>query len=174
MYFLLSVGLALVFSIVICWYILLKLIRIPSARVGGLCVGIFSSLQGWLCFGVLCALQCAKNSVGSCRQSHGCLNFSRMSFRVTYNGWRVAAVPVSQNVMFLRSSAYSNVTKCILRRTMPGIAATRCYGLYTPDTKCSYPDQSQLPLRTALRPTPGYLVVTIDFLEPRKAMDFEP
>jgi hypothetical protein len=22
-------------------------------------------LQGWLCFGILCALQCAKNSVGS-------------------------------------------------------------------------------------------------------------
>ncbi len=41
-----------------------KMIRIPSAGVGGLCVGIFSSLQGWLCVGVLCALQCAKNSVG--------------------------------------------------------------------------------------------------------------
>jgi len=37
-----------------------------SAGVGGLCVGIFSSLQGWLFVGVLCALQCAKNSVGSC------------------------------------------------------------------------------------------------------------
>ena len=59
--------------------------RYSSAGVGGLCVGIFSSLQGWLCVGVLCALQCAKNSVGSGRQSHGCLNFSRMSFRVTYN-----------------------------------------------------------------------------------------
>ena len=57
-----------------------------SAGVGGLCVGIFSSLQGWLCVGVLCALQCAKNSVGSGRQSHGCLNVCRMSFRVTYNG----------------------------------------------------------------------------------------
>ena len=86
-----------------------KLIRIPSAGwwVGmvlskdillkcrtnddryssaGLCVGIFSSLQGWLCVRVLCALQCAKNSLGSCRQSHGCLNVCRMSFRVTYNG----------------------------------------------------------------------------------------
>ena len=42
-----------------------KMIRIPSAGVGGLCVGIFSSLQGWLCVWVLCALQCAKNSVGS-------------------------------------------------------------------------------------------------------------
>ena len=59
--------------------------RYSSAGVGGLCVGIFSSLQGWLCVGVLCALQCAKNSVGSCRQSHGCLNVCRMSFRVTYN-----------------------------------------------------------------------------------------
>ena len=37
--------------------------RYSSAGVGGLCVGIFSSLQGWLCAGVLC-LQCAKNSVG--------------------------------------------------------------------------------------------------------------
>ena len=59
--------------------------RYSSAGVSGLCVGIFSSLQGWLCVGVLCALQCAKNSVGSCRQSHGCLNVCRMSFRVTYN-----------------------------------------------------------------------------------------
>ena len=69
--------------------ILLKCIvtddRYSSAGVGGLCDGIFSSLQGWLCVGVLCALQCAKNSVGSCRQSHGCLNVCRMSFRVTYN-----------------------------------------------------------------------------------------
>ncbi len=38
--------------------------RYSSAGVGGLCVGIFSSLQGWLCVEVLCALQCAKNSVG--------------------------------------------------------------------------------------------------------------
>ena len=59
--------------------------RYSSAGVGGLCVGIFSSLQGWLCVGVLCALQCAKNSVGSGRQSHGCLNVCKMSFRVTYN-----------------------------------------------------------------------------------------
>ena len=69
--------------------ILLKCIanvhRYSSAGVGGLCVGIFSSLQGWLCVWVLCALQCAKNSMGSCRQSHGCLNVCRMSFRVTYN-----------------------------------------------------------------------------------------
>jgi hypothetical protein len=43
-------------------------------------------LQGWLCVGVLCALQCAENSVGSGRQSHGCLNVWRMSFRVTHNG----------------------------------------------------------------------------------------
>ena len=39
--------------------------RYSSAGVCGLCVCIFSSLQGWLCVGVLCALQCAKNSVGS-------------------------------------------------------------------------------------------------------------
>ena len=39
--------------------------RYSTAGVGGLCVGIFSSLQGWFCVGVLCALQCAKNSVGS-------------------------------------------------------------------------------------------------------------
>ena len=38
--------------------------RYSSAGVGGLCVGIFSSLQGWLCVMALCALQCAKNSVG--------------------------------------------------------------------------------------------------------------
>ena len=60
--------------------------RYSSAGVGGLCVGIFSSLQGLPCVGVLCALQCAKNSVGLCRQSHICLNVCRMSFRVTYNG----------------------------------------------------------------------------------------
>ena len=59
--------------------------RYSSAGVGGLSVGIFSSLQGWLCVGVLCALQCAKNSVGSCRQSHGCLNMCRMLNRVTHN-----------------------------------------------------------------------------------------
>jgi hypothetical protein len=59
--------------------------RYSSAGVGELCVSIFSSLQGWLCVGVLCVLQCAKNSVGSCRQSHRCLNVCRMSFRVTYN-----------------------------------------------------------------------------------------
>ena len=59
--------------------------KYSSAGVGGLCVGIFSSLQGWLCVRVLCALQCAKNSVGSCRQSHGSLNLCRMLFRVTYN-----------------------------------------------------------------------------------------
>ena len=39
--------------------------RYSSAGVGGLCIGIFSSWQGWLCVGVLCALPCAKNSVGS-------------------------------------------------------------------------------------------------------------
>ena len=61
-----------------------------SAGVRGLCVGIFSSLQGWLCVKVLCALQCAKNNVGSGRQSHVSLNLSRMLFRVTYNvlHWR--------------------------------------------------------------------------------------
>ena len=59
--------------------------RYSSAGVSRLCVGIFSSLQGWLCVWILCALQCAKNSVGSCRQSHVSLNLSRMLFRVTYN-----------------------------------------------------------------------------------------
>ena len=59
--------------------------RNPTAGVGGLCVGIFSSLQCWLCDRVLCALQCAKNSVGSCRQSHGCLYMCSMLFRVTHN-----------------------------------------------------------------------------------------
>ena len=62
-----------------------KIIRIPSAGVSGLRVGIFSSLQGWLCVGVLCALQCAKNSVGSGRQSHGCLYMCRMFNRVLTN-----------------------------------------------------------------------------------------
>lgn len=56
----------------------IRMNSIPFAGVGGLCVGIFSSLQGWLCVGVLCALQCAKNSVGSCWQSHGCLYVCRM------------------------------------------------------------------------------------------------
>jgi len=59
--------------------------RYSSAGVGELCVGIFSSLQGWFCVGVLCALQWAKNNVGSGRQSHGCLNVCSISFRVTYN-----------------------------------------------------------------------------------------
>ena len=62
-----------------------KMIRIRSAGVGGQCVGFFNSWQGWLCVGVLCALPCAKNSVGSCRQSHVNLNLSRMLIRVTYN-----------------------------------------------------------------------------------------
>ncbi len=52
--------------------------------LGRLCDGIFSSLQGWLCVGVLCALQCAKNSMGSGGKfiagiCAGCRN------RVTYN-----------------------------------------------------------------------------------------
>ena len=55
-------------------------------------VGIFSSLQGLLCVGALCALQCAKNSVGSGRQSHGCLYMCRMFNRVTYNVWRLQEV----------------------------------------------------------------------------------
>ena len=59
--------------------------RYSSAGVGGLSVGNFSSFQGWLCVGVLCALQCAKNRIGSGRQSHGCLYMYRMSFRLTYN-----------------------------------------------------------------------------------------
>ena len=66
--------------------------RYLSAGVGGLCVGIFSSFQGWLCVGVLCALQCAKNSVGSGRQSHGCLYMCRMFNRVTYNEQGLAKV----------------------------------------------------------------------------------
>ena len=38
------------------------------------------------CVSALCALQmCLTWCVGSCRQSHGCLNVCRMSFRVTYN-----------------------------------------------------------------------------------------
>ena len=61
------------------------MIRIPSAGVGGLCVGIFSSWEGWLCVGVLCALPCAKNSVRSCRQSHRWLYVCRMFNRVTHN-----------------------------------------------------------------------------------------
>ena len=85
-------GWAWLLSIVILLMFNMKLIRIPSAGVRRLYVGIFSSLQGWLCVGVLCALQCAKNSVGSCRQSHGCLNVCRISFRVTYNGLQLQEV----------------------------------------------------------------------------------
>ncbi len=48
---------------------IVKLTLIPSAGVGGLCVGIFSSLQGRFLSVGLCALQCAKNSVGQRRQS---------------------------------------------------------------------------------------------------------
>ena len=45
----------------------MEMIRISSSGVGGLCLGIFSSLQGWLCVRGLCALQCAKNSIGSAK-----------------------------------------------------------------------------------------------------------
>jgi len=56
----------------------------PLGWVG--CVLAFLALgKVWLCVGVLCALPCAKNSVGSGRQNHGCLYMCRMSFRVTYN-----------------------------------------------------------------------------------------
>ena len=55
-----------------------QFIRILSAGVGGLWVGIFSPLRGWLCVGVLCALQYAKNSVGSYWQIHEGLNVCRM------------------------------------------------------------------------------------------------
>jgi len=55
--------------------------------VGGLgALAFLALLQGWFCFGALCALQCAKNSVGSGRQSHGYLYMCRMFNRVTYNG----------------------------------------------------------------------------------------
>ena len=72
--------------------------RYSSAGVGGLCVGIFSSLQGWLCVRISCALQCAKNSVGSGRQSQRCLNVCRMLFRVTYNEQGFAMLGDLKNV----------------------------------------------------------------------------
>ena len=79
-------GWAWLFSKVICWCIKLKPIRIPSAGVGGLCVSIFSSFARLAFVCQLCMpCKCVKNSVVSCRQSHGCLNVCRMSFRVTYN-----------------------------------------------------------------------------------------
>jgi hypothetical protein len=41
----------------------MKLIRIPSIWVvGGLCVGISSSLLVWICVVGLCALQCYKRA----------------------------------------------------------------------------------------------------------------
>ena len=56
-------------------YILLKcrtnVNRYSSAGVGGLCVGILALCKVGFCVWVLCALQCAKNSVGQRRQSHG-------------------------------------------------------------------------------------------------------
>ena len=74
-------------------YCLVKLCFARQLGGGWMCVGIFSSLQAWLCVRVLYALQCGKNSVGSGRQSHGCLNVSRMSFRVTHNGSTLAIWP---------------------------------------------------------------------------------
>ena len=50
-------------------------------------------------FGVLCALQCAKNSVGSCRQSHECMNMCRMFNRVTYN---VKALAMWRHLLFVQ------------------------------------------------------------------------
>ncbi len=96
------------------------MIRIPSAGMGGLCVGFFSSLQGWLCVGVLCALQCAKNSVVSGRQSHGCLSMCKM-FKT-----EVANVQALMNNMIdglllchsLESSTFDHI-KVQLKRGIP-------------------------------------------------------
>lgn len=60
--------------------------RYSSAWVLGLCVGTFSSFARltFACrHGVPC--KCAKNRVGSGRQSHASLNLIRVLFRVTYN-----------------------------------------------------------------------------------------
>ena len=82
------------------------MIDIRQPGCSGLCGGIFSSLQGWLCVGVLCALQCAKNCVGSCRQSRGCLNVCRMLNRVTHNvsAWRCGGIPcyVSPDMLLIK------------------------------------------------------------------------
>jgi hypothetical protein len=45
----------------------------------------------WLCVGVLCAMQCAKNSVGQRRQSHANLNVSRISYKIATNVLRLCA-----------------------------------------------------------------------------------
>ena len=83
--------------------------RNSSAGVSGLCVGIFSSLQGWLCDSVLCALQCAKNSVGSCRQSHGCLYMFSMLFRVTNNVLGLCEEAELESQMFVLAQMFIRI-----------------------------------------------------------------
>ncbi len=60
------------------------------------------------CVGVLCALQCAKNSVGSGRQSHGWLNLCRVFNRVTYNGAGIAEGDIRLFKISWTSVAFGN------------------------------------------------------------------
>jgi hypothetical protein len=76
-------------AMICCWSVGLKMI--DNCQLGW--VGC-AMAQGRLfckvgfCVSALCALQmCLTWCVGSCRQSHRCLNVCRMSFRVTYNGF---------------------------------------------------------------------------------------
>jgi len=59
-----------------------KMMKNSVSRVGGLCVGIFSSLQGWLVTGFCMPFNVPKNSVGSGRESHVNLNLGRMLIMV--------------------------------------------------------------------------------------------
>ena len=101
--------------------------RYSSAGVCGLCVGIFSSLQGWLCVGVLCALQCAKNCVGSSRQSHGCLYLCRMFNRVTYNGLRIGDGGAFEKHQFSIYTMPNGITNVEFTTVSPNIANTMLY-----------------------------------------------
>ena len=68
-----------------CSSALLMMIDIRQPGCVGCALAFLALLQGWLCVGILCALQCAKNSVGSGRQSHVSLYMCRMFNRVTHN-----------------------------------------------------------------------------------------
>jgi hypothetical protein len=52
----------------------------------GSAVAFLALLQGWLlCVGFVCLANVLKIAWGRVGKVHGCLNFCRMSFRVTYN-----------------------------------------------------------------------------------------
>lgn len=72
------------------------MIDIRQPGWAGCALAFLALLQGWLLCGGFCVpCKCAKNSVGSGRQSHGCLFMCRMFNRVAYNvrAWRCGDIP---------------------------------------------------------------------------------